>query len=311
MNNIKSQFSIKDLENLSGIKAHTIRIWEKRYALFKPKRTETNIRYYDIANLQKVLNIAYLNNNGYKVSKIADLSTKEIANLVQETALKENCNRYSINKFKMSMLNFDHHLFVSTYNELFKEHSFDFIFLEVFCPLLNDIGFLWQTDSITPAHEHFIVELIKKKILINTDKILNPTAPKDNKTTYVLFLPENEVHELGLLFINYKLAARGCHCIYLGQSVPLKSLEHLITLFNNITFISSFTVSPNKFKINDYLSNCYTSLLKNTKNQFIASGILTQYAKTKNATTKIKLYNSTKEVISTLLTHQDSITTYD
>ncbi|TYB80091.1 MerR family transcriptional regulator [Bizionia gelidisalsuginis] len=300
MNNIKTQFSIKDLENLSGIKAHTIRIWEKRYALFEPKRTETNIRYYDLKSLQKVLNISYLNRNGYKVSKIADLNTAEISNLVKEIALKKDRNRYSVDKFKMSMLNFDHHLFASTYNELIKEHNLDFIFLEVFTPLLSDIGFLWQTDSITPAHEHFIVELIKQKILLNTDKRINHSLAKESKTTYVLFLPENEVHELGLLFINYKLAEKGCHSVYLGQSVPIASLEHLLTHFNNITFISSFTVSPDKFKINDYLKNFYQSLLNNTNNKLIAFGFLTQYVEIDTLNDQISLHNSTKDVVNVL-----------
>lgn len=311
MNNVKSQFSIKDLENLSGIKAHTIRIWEKRYALFEPKRTDTNIRYYNLKSLQKVLNIAYLNRNGYKVSKIADLNTKEIASLVKEIAIKEDCTRYCIDKFKMSMLNFDHHLFITTYNELLKEHTFDFIFIEVFFPLLNDIGFLWQTDSITPAHEHFIVELIKKKILINTDTILNSELAENHKTTYILFLPENEIHELGLLFINYKLAKKGYHSIYLGQSVPLQSLELLLIHFKNITFISSFTVSPEKSKINEYLNNCYNSLLKNTNNQLIASGLLTQYVENETINKQIELYNSTKEILEKLTPQMGTLTTYD
>jgi len=168
MNNVKTKFSIKDLENLSGIKAHTIRIWEKRYNLFQPNRTDTNIRYYSLASLQKLLNISYLNRNGYKVSKIAKLKTEEIPALVKEIAQENDANNHSVNLFKMAMLNFDQTLFYNTFNDLEKENSFHDIFYNTLVPLLDEIGLLWQTDTITPAHEHFIVELIKQKILIYT-----------------------------------------------------------------------------------------------------------------------------------------------
>ena len=164
MNNLKNRFSIKDLENLTGIKAHTIRIWEKRYNLLTPKRTDTNIRYYDLASFQKMLNVSYLNNNGYKISKIATLKANEIHALVRELASKTNLERHAINSFKLSMLNFDQVLFYNTYDSLLKEKPFHDVFYDIFIPLLTEIGLLWQTNTITPAHEHFLTTLIRQKI---------------------------------------------------------------------------------------------------------------------------------------------------
>ena len=166
MNNIKNKFSIKDLENLTGIKAHTIRIWEKRYNLLSPSRTDTNIRYYNLASFQKLLNVTYLNNNGYKISKIATLNDQQISSIVREIATQNNVEEHAINSFKLSMLNFDQALFYKTYNSLLKEKSFTTIFYDIFIPLLTEIGLLWQINTITPAHEHFYNN-------INTSKNIN------------------------------------------------------------------------------------------------------------------------------------------
>ena len=156
MNNIKTTFSIKDLENLSGIKAHTIRIWEKRYSLLEPMRTDTNIRLYDIQNLQKLLNVVLLTSFGYKISRISKLSSTEIENFVRKVQNEKTANNHALSAFKMAMLNFDQQLFLNTYDELLSEKDFSNIFLETFIPLLEEIGVLWTTNTISPAHEHFI-----------------------------------------------------------------------------------------------------------------------------------------------------------
>ncbi len=252
MNNIKSQFSIKDLENLTGIKAHTIRIWEKRYNLLEPKRTDTNIRYYDLESFQKLLNVSYLNNNGYKISKIATIKEKEIPNLVREIASQSNVESHAINAFKLAMMNFDQTLFYQTYEAILEEKAFDDIFFDVFIPLLTEIGLLWQTDTITPAHEHFLTSLMKQKILINTEKIQSKQIHNPDKT-FVLYLPDNEVHELGLMFINYQIVSKGHKSIFLGQSVPIESLTYLQNYYDNITYLSYFTVKPEKENIEKYI----------------------------------------------------------
>ena len=296
MNSIKTNFSIKDLENLSGIKAHTIRIWEKRYNLFKPNRTDTNIRYYSTASLQKILNISFLNKNGYKISKIASLDENEISSLVKEIAESKDPNNHSINLLKLAMINFDQSLFNKTFYKLEEEMSFKTIFFDVFIPLLDHIGLLWQTDTITPAHEHFVVEIIKKKILVETEKAYKINTPDLSQKPYALFLPDNEMHELGLLFTNLELTLKGKHVIYLGQSVPIKSLEFLLTKHKDITFISNFTVSPENENVEDYFNNFSSTLLKKNKCKLLVSGRLLG-TKPNISNSNIKTFESTKDLI--------------
>ena len=271
MNNIKNRFSIKDLENLTGIKAHTIRIWEKRYNLLEPKRTDTNIRYYDLENFQKLLNVSYLNNNGYKISKIATIDEPQIPVLVKEIAAKSNLDNHAINAFKLSMLNFDQSLFFKTYASLLEEKDFNEIFYNIFIPLLDEIGLLWQTDTITPAHEHFLSSLIRQKILINTEKAQMQIKERSKKT-FVLFLPENEIHELGLMFINYRLSEKGYHTIFLGQSVPLDSLKDILNYYDDVTYISYFTIHPTKEEVVDYLHDFENLIIKKSKSQLWVLG---------------------------------------
>ncbi len=299
MNNIKNQFSIKDLENLSGIKAHTIRIWEKRYNLFSPKRTETNIRYYSLSSLQKLLNISFLNANGIKISKIAKLSPSELSVKVREISQMSKNSNHIIDVFKLAMLNFDQSLFLKTYKEIIQKNSFKDVFYNYFVPFLDEIGLLWQTNTITPAHEHFIVELIKQKILINTEHILNKNNTTNSKETYVLFLPDNEVHELALLFTNYEILNMGHHTVYLGQSVPLESLTPLMDFYSRITFVSCFTVKPEKDDIEKYLKQFHKKLLVNTNNKLIVSGRMTEYY-SNTISQKISSYKTSKQVLETL-----------
>ncbi|MFK7832589.1 MAG: MerR family transcriptional regulator [Winogradskyella sp.] len=267
MNNIKNRFSIKDLENLTGIKAHTIRIWEKRYNLLEPKRTETNIRYYDLASFQKLLNVSYLNNNGFKISKIATIDEKKIPVLVREIAAESNLESHAINAFKLAMLNFDQALFYKTYESLLEEKAFHDIFYDIFIPLLTEIGLLWQTDTISTAHEHFITSLLRQKILINTEKIQSQQTNNSTKT-FVLYLPDNEIHELGLMFINHQIVSKGYQSIFLGQSVPLESLTDLQRYYDEVIYLSYFTIKPEKEHIAKYITDFDKLLLKNPKTEF-------------------------------------------
>jgi methanogenic corrinoid protein MtbC1 len=299
MNNIKNKFSIKDLENLTGIKAHTIRIWEKRYNLLTPQRTDTNIRYYDLANFQKLLNVSYLNSNGYKISKIATLDEHRIPILVREIASQNNIESHALNSFKLSMLNFDQVLFYNTYEALLKERSFAAIFTDVFIPLLTEIGLLWQTNTITPAHEHFITTFIRQKILINTEKIQSK-ATYNNKRTYILYLPDNEIHELGLLFINYMVVKEGNHSIFLGQSVPIDSLKDLLNYYDDLVFISYFTIQPDKESINAYLKEFSKEILESSKAEFWILGRMLNSINMDVLPEKIRTFNSIESLVTTL-----------
>ncbi len=297
MNNIKNIFSIKDLEHLSGIKAHTIRIWEKRYNILEPMRSETNIRNYDIKNLQKLLNIVLLHNYGYKISKIALLNPEEISNKVKEIISQKTAKIHAINDFKMAMMHFDHSLFFKTYDELLKEKSFREVFYEVFIPLMEELGYLWQTETISPAHEHFISYLIKQKLLSITESIQkNQAVNKD--TAYVLYLPLNEIHELGLMYLNYEFLDHGFYTIYLGESVPIESLTDLKNYFEKITFVTYMTVEPNVLEIDDYFKTFNESILKDTNHELLVLGRLVQEIDVKKLPPKIKTYNSISELVT-------------
>ena len=298
MNNVKNIFSIKDLENLSGIKAHTIRIWEKRYNVLEPMRTDTNIRYYDLVSLQKLLNITLLHNHGYKISKISQYPEEKIPSLVREIISEKSAKNHAINAFKMAMMNFDQALFFNTYNNLLSNKSFREIFYEVFIPLITEIGFLWQTDTITPAHEHFISYLIKQKVLTNTEK-LQTIEPHKTDKVFVLYLPHNEIHELGLMYLNYEIAFHGYKSIYLGESVPIDSLKDIKKYFDNVTYISYLTVEPNKDEINAYIHKINSDILDD-KSQLWLIGRMVEYIDTSIITPKTTIYQSISELVNNL-----------
>ena len=298
MNNVKNIFNIKDLENLSGIKAHTIRIWEKRYNVLKPMRTESNIRLYDLGSLQKLLNITLLHNHGYKISKIAKYPEETIPALVREIISEKSVKHHAINAFKIAMMNFDQTLFFNTYNSLLSEKSFREIFYDVFIPLMNEIGLLWQTDTITPAHEHFITYLIKQKVLINTEKLQTVEPTKTDKV-FVLFLPLNEIHELGLMYLNYEIIFHGYKSIYLGESIPMEGLKDIKKYFDSIVYVSYLTVEPNKDIINNYVNKFNAEILDNTSEIWLL-GRLVDFIDVSKLSSNIKIHHSISELVNYL-----------
>lgn len=299
MNNVKKSFSIRDMENLSGIKAHTIRIWEKRYDLFSPERTSTNIRTYSLGSLQKLLNITLLYNHGYKISKIAKIPEDEIPELVKNISFTENEKEHAINALKLAMVNFDQTLFTKTYENLLSEKSFKETFYEVFIPLLEDLGLLWQTDTISPAHEHFITNLIKQKIYSNTEK-LQLELPKNQDKVFALFLPENEIHEIGLLYINYEILSKGYKTIYLGQTMPSDHVADLLKYHPDIHFISYMTVAPSKDKLKKYIQE-FAGILSNAKDAKLwLLGQQIRHISPDNLPNSIKIFNSIEQLTQEL-----------
>ena len=293
---VKSVFSIKDLENLSGIKAHTIRIWEKRYNVLEPMRTETNVRLYDLASLQKLLNITLLHDYGYKISKIASYPEEEIPVLVREIISEKSAKNHAISAFKMAMMNFDQELFFTTYAQLLSEKSFKEVFYQVFIPLMTEMGLLWQSHTISPAHEHFISYLIKQKLLINTEK-LQVIRPTKTDKVFVLSLPMNEVHELGLMYLNYETLLHGYKTIYLGESVPIESLTDLKKHFESIVFVSYLTVQPDKDSVNDYVNKMIAELAdENTELWYV--GRMVEFIKQDGFSDKIKIFNTIDDLVN-------------
>ena len=294
-NNVKSVFSIKDLENLSGIKAHTIRIWEKRYNVLEPMRSNTNIRNYDLLSLQKLLNIVLLHDYGYKISKIASYPADQIPILVREIISEKSAKNHAISAFKMAMMDFDQELFFTTYAQLLSEKSFKEIFYDVFIPLMTEMGLLWQSETISPAHEHFISYLIKQKLLINTEK-LQVLKPTKTDKVFVLSLPMNEVHELGLMYLNYETLLHGYKTIYLGESLPIEDLMDLKKHFKSIVFVSYLTVQPDKDTVNDYLKRMIEVLMdENTELWYV--GRMTEFIKKDGLPDSVKVFNSITDLI--------------
>jgi len=292
---VKSVFSIKDLENLSGIKAHTIRIWEKRYNILEPVRTDTNIRLYNLISLQKLLNITLLYDYGYKISRIASYPEDEIPVLVREIISEKSAKNHAITTFKMAMMNFDQELFFTTYAQLLSEKSFKEVFYQVFIPLMTEMGLLWHSHTISPAHEHFISYLIKQKLLINTEK-LQLLRPSKTDKVFVLSLPMNEVHELGLMYLNYETLLKGYKTIYLGESMPIENLVDLKKHFESIVFVSYLTVQPDKDSINDYVNKMIVELVdENTELWYI--GKMVEFIQQDGFSDKIKIFKSITELV--------------
>lgn len=217
-----AKYSIKELERLSGIKAHTIRIWEKRYQLIEPNRTPTNIRYYSDDDLKKIINVSLLNNHGIKISHIAELEHEQLVKKVLEFTEKKSEGDIYINQMIVSMIDLDEEIFESTLGKLSQKIGMEKTITDVIYPFLDRIGILWQTGNITPAQEHFVSNIVRQKLIVAIDGL--PFPPRSAKVA-LLFLPEYELHEIGLLFCNYILRKEGVRVIYLGQMVPYNDIK--------------------------------------------------------------------------------------
>tara|TARA_A100001011_G_scaffold365435_1_gene417120 strand:- start:826 stop:1749 length:924 start_codon:yes stop_codon:yes gene_type:complete len=297
----KSTFSIKNLENLSGIKAHTLRIWEKRYNLLQPERTNTNIRRYSLESLKRLLNVTLLYNHGFKISKIASLNKDEIPELIRSIALKSNSEQVAINAFKLAMINFDYELFDRNYNEILQHNDFQYLFLNVFMPLMRELGILWQTGAISPSHEHFITNLIKQKLHLQTENLQRNIKFDKTQPIFVIFLPENEIHELGVLYLNFLVINSGFRTIFLGQSLQTSSLETLYSYNSKFYFMTYLTVEPNKEEIMPFLNNFYNNLLKGRDSRLLIFGPQQIEIDSELLPTQIELYRSVEAFISKYL----------
>jgi len=249
------KYSIKELEQLSGIKAHTIRIWEKRHQLVEPKRTPTNIRYYSDDDLKKIINVSLLNAHGVKISKIVDLSIDEINQKVADLSEAKNSTEIYIDQLVLAMIDMEEEQFEKILSSLILKFGFERTIIEMVYPFLEKIGVLWLTDNISPAQEHFISHLIRQKLIVAIDSI--PLAPKTAKRI-LLYLPENELHELGLLFYHYICKKEGFRTYYLGQSVPYKDLKVVFDAHQPDIIVSSFTTVPQANSVDAYLNRLAT-----------------------------------------------------
>lgn len=217
-------FTIKDLENLSGIKAHTIRIWEQRYNFLRPNRTGTNIRYYCNEELKTVLNISLLNRYGYKISHIDKMTEDDLRQKIVSLTLSEARQERLVNELIGQMIDLDFGQFEDTLDDHIRLRGIDKTIIQLIFPFLDRIGVLWQSNHIHPVQEHLVTNIIRQKLIAGIE---SSSTPVQLNKTVLLFLPEGEYHELGLLYVYYLLKNRGVKPIYLGANIPLKDLAFI------------------------------------------------------------------------------------
>lgn len=242
---VLSRYSIKDLEKLSGVKAHTIRIWEKRYGLLEPQRTDTNIRFYDDDQLKFILNVSILVGLGFKISRISHMTKDELnreieKHLVEESQAQNLANEHRVNGLTVSMIELDESRFNNIYISALTEIGFHQTLSKIIYPFLEKVGIMWGINEINPAQEHFISSLIRQKVIVEIDRL--PTKP-DKEEKVMLFLPEDELHELGLLVAQYFIRKEGYKTYYLGQNVPYQDLLQVGKITNPDILLTFFVTS--------------------------------------------------------------------
>ncbi len=244
-----STYSIKDLETLSGIKAHTLRIWEQRYNLLCPKRTDTNIRFYDDEDLKLILNIALLYDNGYKISKIANMPQEDIRSEVVKLTDRSLTYDDQIHALTLCMIELDEERFDKVLSTNILKLGFEQTMMNVIYPFMSKIGVMWQTGAVTPAQEHFISNLIRQKLIVAIDGLMY----KGNGKKFLLFLPPGELHEISLLFASYLIKLKGHKVIYLGQNTPNEDLNLVFSVHQPEVLFAIVTNPPATFDVQAYI----------------------------------------------------------
>lgn len=245
-------YSIKDLEIISGVKAHTIRIWEKRYGLLVPKRTDTNIRFYSDMDLRRILNVSLLVNSGFKISKVAKFDEQKIKDAVIGVYKKNTTESDYVDRLILYMLNFDNIGFVNFVNEIIAQKGMEDAIVKIFYALFERIGMYWQVGSIFPAQEHYVTNILRQKLIAETDKF---DVNNHNGSTMLFFLHEDELHEISSLFYSYLAQKYGYNVIYLGQFVPFEDLAKVKDHVKVDYVFTAFTNAFPKEELEEYLVN--------------------------------------------------------
>jgi MerR family transcriptional regulator, light-induced transcriptional regulator len=227
-------------------------MWEQRYAILQPKRTETNFRYYDDRDLRLLLSISMLNERGVKISRIANMSMEEIHEACKGLQEISDEHAHQVNALVLSMIEMDEVRFEKIISNCTIKFGFANTMTKVIYPFYDQVGVLWQTGSIRPAQEHFITNLVRQKLIVAIDAQVAPRDP--GRPAFMLFLPENEMHELGLLFASYMLRHANCRVIYLGQSVPEDDLPSVYQSHEPKYLFTILTVTPPKETAATYLN---------------------------------------------------------
>lgn len=249
-NVIMNRFSIKDIENLTGIKAHTLRIWEQRYGILQPKRTPTNIRYYDAFDLKHVLRIALLNQYGYKISKIHQMTNEEMNSLIQKINDESFQLQAQVNKLIEKTLDVDTDGFEHLLDRHIKKNGVESCVEELIFSFLEKIGIMWMTDRLIPAQEHIVSNIIYRKLALAIEKL---PKPQPDGPLILLFLPEGEIHDIGLLYVYYILQKNNKKVIYLGANSPMKDVQYIYELKKPKYLYTHLTSTAESFDVKKYL----------------------------------------------------------
>lgn len=290
---MESRYSIKDLEQLSGIKAHTLRAWEQRHKLIIPKRTSTNIRFYGDDDLRIVLNTSVLLESGLKIGQIAKLSAEEISEKALEASPYTGLYTYELNELKMSTLNFDLPRFEAVMAHCIDKFGVHKTFQNIIGDYIQELGKFWLAGNVSISQEHFMSSLIRQKLFSAIDSLESPAIP--NSGTYALFLPTNELHELGLLYLTYVLKERGEHVFYLGQSLPKEYLQDLLNHQPVTHLISAFTTHPDVEQMEDYLTELDDMVEENSVKVHL-TGYQFQQFHTEMSWKNIQIHQSLKDL---------------
>lgn len=264
---IVAKYSIKELEVLTGIRAATLRMWEKRYQIITPLRTQTNIRFYGNEHLKLLLNVNVLNRNGIKISHIAKMNSNEITEKVKDLSFVKTGDEDLFDGLMLSMIDLDENLFHQAFYKAVARLGFEDTINRIIFPFFSRIGILWQVDSINPAQEHFISNMVRQKLIAAIDNATTKTNEKAKKV--LMFLPESELHELGMLFLNYLLKNKGYRTIYLGQAVPLDDLPRILEISDPDILITSVSNSISLGDTTSFINRL--KIVPSNKNVFIAS----------------------------------------
>jgi DNA-binding transcriptional MerR regulator len=283
-------FTIKDLENLSGIKAHTIRIWEQRYSFLSPNRTDTNIRYYTNEELKTLLNVALLNKYGYKISHIDKMSETDLTEKIRSLSSFEAQQERLLNDLINHTINLQLDDFEQIIDSYIANKGIEKTITQIIFPYLERIGILWITNHINPAQEHLVTNVIRQKLIIGIE---TATPHVNLGQSILLFLPEGEHHELGLLYMYYMLKVRGIKVIYLGSNVPIADIKFLSELKKPDFLYTHLTSVANNFNFEKFLNNA-ASKIPNIP--IVISGQLVQTYK-KKLPENIRFMNSLSEVM--------------
>jgi DNA-binding transcriptional MerR regulator len=282
---VTSKYSIKDLERISGIKAHTLRIWEQRYHILRPERTTTNIRTYDDEDLKRILNISLLNNNGYKISSIAKLQEKDLLAEVNRVLNSGHKESLQVDTLILCLIYMDEERFESTLNNSVMHYGFESTIENIVFPFLRQLGNMWQIGLIAPPQEHFISNLIRQKIIVGLDKIVPQKNPSSK--SFIFFLPDQELHELGLIYAHYLAKYKGHKCLYLGQSLPTSDLVTIAKSVQPDYIVTVLTAQMEEAKLETLMNTCRTELASSKiliSGRLVFASDLSKYFKDKNAT---------------------------